>query len=239
MTGIVLSGGESRRMGTDKAFLKIGGLPLIEHVIRALRSVAERIIIVSNFPEAYASYNAEIATDAFKKRGSLIGLYSGLLRSQDEYNIVVACDMPFLNSRLLSHMSGLAAGYDIIAPCHLSQRTHSRDRRSYKTRSAEDTGNFRGTPDTLCNGRRNKPLRSCTAVFYKSEYTWRVRGGNTNMFGLGMPELVVILIIVLVVFGASRLPQLGEGLGKAIKGFKKGLSSDDNKEEAGKKESKG
>jgi molybdopterin-guanine dinucleotide biosynthesis protein A len=116
MTGIVLSGGESRRMGTDKAFLKIGGLPLIEHVIRALRSVAERIIIVSNFPEAYASYNAEIATDAFKKRGSLIGLYSGLLRSQDEYNIVVACDMPFLNSRLLSHMSGLAAGYDIIVP---------------------------------------------------------------------------------------------------------------------------
>jgi sec-independent protein translocase protein TatA len=44
------------------------------------------------------------------------------------------------------------------------------------------------------------------------------------MFGLGMPELIVILIIVLVIFGASRLPQLGEGLGKAIKGFKKGIS---------------
>ena len=44
------------------------------------------------------------------------------------------------------------------------------------------------------------------------------------MFGLGMPELIVILIIVLVIFGANRLPQLGEGLGKAIKGFKKGMS---------------
>ena len=44
------------------------------------------------------------------------------------------------------------------------------------------------------------------------------------MFGLGFPELVVILIIVLVIFGANRLPQLGEGLGKAIKGFKKGIS---------------
>jgi sec-independent protein translocase protein TatA len=44
------------------------------------------------------------------------------------------------------------------------------------------------------------------------------------MFGLGMPELIVILIIVLVIFGANRLPQLGEGLGKAIKGFKKGVS---------------
>ncbi len=44
------------------------------------------------------------------------------------------------------------------------------------------------------------------------------------MFGLGMPELIIILVIVLVIFGANRLPQLGEGLGKAIRGFKKGIS---------------
>jgi sec-independent protein translocase protein TatA len=49
------------------------------------------------------------------------------------------------------------------------------------------------------------------------------------MFGLGMPELLVILVIVIVIFGANRLPQLGEGLGKAIKGFKKGIS-DSNEE---------
>jgi sec-independent protein translocase protein TatA len=47
------------------------------------------------------------------------------------------------------------------------------------------------------------------------------------MFGLGMQELIVILLIVLIIFGASRLPQLGEGLGKAIKGFKKGISGDE------------
>ncbi|MHB8845261.1 MAG: twin-arginine translocase TatA/TatE family subunit [Nitrospirota bacterium] len=44
------------------------------------------------------------------------------------------------------------------------------------------------------------------------------------MFGLGMPELLVVLVIVIIIFGASRLPQLGEGLGKAIKGFKKGIA---------------
>lgn len=60
------------------------------------------------------------------------------------------------------------------------------------------------------------------------------------MFGLGMPELLVILVIVIVIFGASRLPQLGEGLGKAIRGFKKGISEtqDEISKDAGKKENK-
>ena len=59
------------------------------------------------------------------------------------------------------------------------------------------------------------------------------------MFGLGMPELIVILIIILVIFGANRLPQLGEGLGKAIKGFKKGISdSSENTKDPDKKEGK-
>lgn len=48
------------------------------------------------------------------------------------------------------------------------------------------------------------------------------------MFGLGMPELIIILVIVIIIFGASRLPQLGEGLGKAIRGFKKGVSESTN-----------
>jgi sec-independent protein translocase protein TatA len=54
------------------------------------------------------------------------------------------------------------------------------------------------------------------------------------MCGLGTPELVIILVIALVIFGGSRLPQLGEGLGKAIRGFKKGIS--DSTADAGKKD---
>jgi sec-independent protein translocase protein TatA len=50
------------------------------------------------------------------------------------------------------------------------------------------------------------------------------------MFGLGMQELLIILAIALVVFGPSKLPQIGSGLGKAIRDFKKGVSSDDNED---------
>ena len=116
MTGIVLAGGENRRMGADKAFLSVAGMPMIEHVLRALRKSVERIIIVTNSPEAYASYDALVITDACDKRGPLTWIYSGLLRSQDDYNVVVACDMPFLNSRLLSYMTGLAGEYDVVLP---------------------------------------------------------------------------------------------------------------------------
>lgn len=116
MAGIVLSGGENRRMGADKAFLRLSGVPLIEHVLRALRSVSDRVIIVTNSPAAYSSYGMVVVPDAFDKRGPLTGIYSGLRESTDEYNIVVACDMPFLNPGLLSYMLGLAGGHDIVVP---------------------------------------------------------------------------------------------------------------------------
>jgi len=116
MTGIVLSGGESRRMGTNKAVLRLAGLPLIEHVLHALRQVANRIIIVTNDPELYAGYDALVVEDAIDCRGPLTGIYSGLMHSSEEYNFVAACDMPFLNPKLIAYLSGLSSGYDIVVP---------------------------------------------------------------------------------------------------------------------------
>ncbi len=64
------------------------------------------------------------------------------------------------------------------------------------------------------------------------------------MFGLGFQELLIILIIALIIFGPGKLPQIGSGLGKAIRDFKKGVSNDDSdedrkEEESGKKDNSG
>ncbi len=116
MTGIILAGGENKRMGVDKAFLTVAGMPMIEHVLRALRSVVRQIIIVTNSPERYSAYDARVVTDRLDQRGPLTGMYSGICSSESEYNIVVACDMPFLNAGLLSYLMELAPGYDAVVP---------------------------------------------------------------------------------------------------------------------------
>jgi molybdopterin-guanine dinucleotide biosynthesis protein A len=116
MNGIILAGGENRRMGADKAFLEIDGRPLVEHILAVFTGLFKKTIIVTNTPDLYRNYGVEVTSDALDIRGPLTGIYSGLLRSTDEYNFVAACDMPFLNPRLISFMGEIAAGQDAVVP---------------------------------------------------------------------------------------------------------------------------
>ena len=115
MTAIILAGGKSSRMGTDKAFLKIGNQPLIKRQIGLLRKLFKKIIIVTNTLPKYRGYKGiKIIPDIIPHRGPLGGIYSGLIASRSFYNFVVACDMPFLNIELLRHMLSRIKGYDVI-----------------------------------------------------------------------------------------------------------------------------
>ena len=120
VTGIVLAGGLSRRLGRDKAVEPIDGEPLISRVIRRLDVLVDEIVVVVN-DDARAKElplldTAKVAVDIYPDSGSLGGIFSGLSAAKNDWGFVVACDMPFLNSNLIAHMLTLRQGYDAVVP---------------------------------------------------------------------------------------------------------------------------
>ncbi|MCX5820100.1 MAG: molybdenum cofactor guanylyltransferase, partial [Deltaproteobacteria bacterium] len=104
MTGVILSGGKNRRMGENKAFLRIEGERLIDRTVRLFRTVFQEVIIVTGSPLDYLDQQATIVTDILPEKGALGGIYTGLFYATEEHAFVTACDMPFLNRAFLEYM---------------------------------------------------------------------------------------------------------------------------------------
>jgi molybdopterin-guanine dinucleotide biosynthesis protein A len=117
---IVLAGGRGLRLGRNKALEHVGEQSLLQGVVSSLSPFDSEIVVVTadeNHALPVISYpGVRIVTDIFPGRGSLGGVYTGLLSSDSFYNIVVACDMPLLNRSLLEHMVEISAGFDAVVP---------------------------------------------------------------------------------------------------------------------------
>jgi molybdopterin-guanine dinucleotide biosynthesis protein A len=122
-SGVILSGGESSRMGVNKAFIEIQGKRIIDSIVKLLSILFPEVIIVTNTPLDYACINARIVTDIFPQKGSLGGIYTGLFYSSHPYSLVVACDMPFLRREVIEYMTGKIGSNDVVIP-HLSDGYH-------------------------------------------------------------------------------------------------------------------
>ncbi len=116
VTAIILAGGQSRRMGRDKAFIEFEGKPLIARVIERVQNVAAEVLIIANDNASYARFGLPIINDVYPGKGSLGGIYSGLLAASHEHALAVACDMPFLNEALLRYLISLASQADVVVP---------------------------------------------------------------------------------------------------------------------------
>ncbi|MBE0637262.1 MAG: molybdenum cofactor guanylyltransferase [Bacteroidales bacterium] len=115
-TAIVLAGGKSSRMGEDKSLLPVNGKPLIAHIVDQLRDRFDEIIIGANEPEKYAFLNLRVVTDVEKDKGPLMGIYSCLQASNNAVNFITACDIPVMNTKLISDMIQLADDVDMVLP---------------------------------------------------------------------------------------------------------------------------
>lgn len=116
MDAVILCGGESRRIGANKAFLLVCGRPIIERQMAILRSLFDRILLATRTPQEYVHLGVEIVKDEGTRSGSLVGIWSGLRASRGPAAFFVACDMPFLNPTLIKYMVDLSPKYDVVIP---------------------------------------------------------------------------------------------------------------------------
>jgi molybdopterin-guanine dinucleotide biosynthesis protein A len=116
ITGIILAGGKNLRMGKNKAFLEINGQRIIDRTKQLFVDLFDEVFLVANSPLDYLDLNLRVVSDLFPGGGALGGIYSGLFHASHSHAFVAACDMPFLNKALISHLSTLSPGYDIVIP---------------------------------------------------------------------------------------------------------------------------
>ena len=115
-TIVFQAGGQSSRMGQDKALVPLAGKPIIEHIIERVGSLAENHLLITNSPQNFAYLGLPLASDADPGAGALPGLKTALENAATRYIVLVACDMPFVNRELLQYQMSLAENGDVIVP---------------------------------------------------------------------------------------------------------------------------
>jgi len=103
ITGVILAGGKSQRMGRDKGLVLLDGKPFIQHISDVLSLIVHEIIIVSNNKE-YDAFGYKRVPDIVENSGPLGGLYTGLHHTSTEFNLVLSCDVPRINSPVLQQL---------------------------------------------------------------------------------------------------------------------------------------
>lgn len=112
----ILAGGKSSRMGTDKSFVRVLGVPMVERVLARVHGLGAETLLVTNRPGDYAYLGLPLYTDVLPGAGALGGIYSALHYAAHPRVLVVACDMPFLSRPLLAHLLALAPDFDAVVP---------------------------------------------------------------------------------------------------------------------------
>ena len=119
ITGIILAGGKSTRIGVNKALLKIGRKTIIDNIISRISPLFSKIILITNYPDEFCflkKNSISLFPDVISGANSMGGIYSGLSHSKTRYNFLFACDMPFVNPELVSYMIKGIQGNDIVIP---------------------------------------------------------------------------------------------------------------------------
>ena len=117
VTGIILAGGKSSRMGTDKGMLELNGNIIVEHIIEQLKPNVDELIIIAN-NENYNNLGFRVYNDVVEPCGPMGGIFTALKNSITENNMVVSCDIPNITSDIISHIISNIGDEAVLVPVH-------------------------------------------------------------------------------------------------------------------------
>jgi molybdopterin-guanine dinucleotide biosynthesis protein A len=119
ITGIILSGGKSSRLGEEKGLAAFNGKPLVSYAVEVLEPLCGKLVISANNQlEEYSKFGYQIVQDEFKGVGPMGGILTCLKKSESRFNLVLSCDTPFVNTTLFEYLLQEAEHYQVVVPRH-------------------------------------------------------------------------------------------------------------------------
>ena len=115
VSGVLIAGGQSRRMGHDKRFITVGGIGIFRRTLDVLKKTfAETIVVLAEPVDSLEAQGSKVVYDIVPNAGSLGGLYTGLMTSSESRVFAVACDMPFLDAEVIHYMASFDRTADVV-----------------------------------------------------------------------------------------------------------------------------
>ncbi len=119
VTGIVLAGGRSSRMGKDKGLCSFRDKPLVAYAIEILKPLCGEMMISANhFPEKYAAFGIPVVPDEKQNIGPMGGIHACLKRSKTQHNLILSCDTPFVSAQVFRLLLENIENYQAVCPSH-------------------------------------------------------------------------------------------------------------------------
>ncbi|TFJ93880.1 molybdenum cofactor guanylyltransferase [Lentibacillus salicampi] len=121
--GVILSGGQSSRMGATKSFLEIDGRPAIAHIADELKRLSDRVAVITNEPADYQFLELDLYPDRYRNKGPLAGIETAIYHMDADVYAFAACDMPFIHYGIYEHLIQSLNHHDAVIPMY-DERVH-------------------------------------------------------------------------------------------------------------------
>ena len=114
ITGFILAGGDSKRMGVNKALLKVGNKTIIERSRDLMQNIFEKVFLSTNDFETYMFLNIPMIADIYKNLGPLSGIHAGLVTSETNKNFFLSCDLPLMPEEMIRYIAEYKTKSDVL-----------------------------------------------------------------------------------------------------------------------------